>query len=235
VVAENNKFNGKFEIAPSCASVIYEHYSQFDELKRFLPIIIEADKIDSARFNLHDISSPKGWVLLSKTMHVYSKEKRFESKYAYFYRLLSQVGSHPPEVILRDPEVRGRVEFLKEEQENYIGTISKYTRVDENIIITDIRLVDYLPSGDKFLVYTLFPNQNVSLKIFNKRHTDDTVISGGYNIINRTCKTHIGDLMHCFGGGGHKAAGSCRIRREDADDVLNTIIVKLREFKHLIN
>jgi len=235
IVAENNQFRGKFEIAPSCASVIYEHYSQFDELKRFLPIVIEADKIDSARFNKHDISNPKGWILVSKTMHVYSNEKGFEEKYSYFNRLMNQVGSRSPEEILQDPEVLGRIAFLQEEQSEYIGTISRYTRVDENIIITDIRSVDYLPNGDKFLVYTLYPDQNVSLKVFNKRHTEDTVISGGYNIFNRTCKTHIGDLMHCFGGGGHKAAGSCRIKRDDADDVLNNIIAKLREFKHLVN
>jgi nanoRNase/pAp phosphatase (c-di-AMP/oligoRNAs hydrolase) len=166
---------------------------------------------------------------------VYSNEKCFESKNVYFYRLLSQIGSSSPEEILKDPEVLSRVKFLKEEQEKYIGTISKYTRIDENIIITDIRTVECFPNGDKFLVYTLYPNQNVSLKVFNKRHTEDTVISCGYNIFNRTCKTHIGDLMQCFGGGGHKAAGSCRIKSNDADMVLNTIISKLREFKHIIN
>jgi len=234
-VAEDAEFRGKFVIAPSCASVIYEHYSQFDSLKRFEPIVIEADKIDSARFNITDISNPKDWVLLSKTMHVYSKDKRFEDKYSYFSRLMNLVGMRPPQEILSDPEVQTRIAFLQEEQKLYIDAIRQCTKTDENIIITDIREMDYLPNGDKFLVYTLYPQQNVSLKVFNRRHTEETVISGGYNIFNRTCTTHIGDLMQNFGGGGHRAAGSCRIKKNEADTVLDHIVAHLRELDQLIN
>jgi nanoRNase/pAp phosphatase (c-di-AMP/oligoRNAs hydrolase) len=130
--------------------------------------------------------------------------------------------------ILADREVRDRVHFLKEEQSRYIETLSRCSRADQNVIITDVRDLDYVPNGDKFLVYTLFPDQNVSLNVFNKRKTDLTVISGGYSIFNRTCEAHIGELMQRYGGGGHRAAGSCRVRKDESESVLSEIVEHLK-------
>lgn len=233
--AEANVFNGSFNLAPSCASVIYEHYSQFDALKKYEPIVVEADKIDAARFNIDDIKNPRDWVLLSKTMHIYDREKRFEDTKDYFIRLLNYICQFPLTLVLEDREVKKRIEFLVEEHQTYLDAITQYSHSNGNVIITDFRDVEYIPNGDKFLVYTLFPKQNVSLKVFNKRKTDDTVISCGYSIFNRTCDKHIGELMQKYGGGGHRAAGSCRVKQKEADQILSNLIDGLRDKANIIN
>ena len=229
VKANTTEFKGSFDLAPSCASVIYEYYSQFDSLKSYEPIVIEADKIDAARFTMEDVRNPKEWVLLSKTMHIYDREKRFEDTRAYFLRLLTQVGEQPLAAILADDEVKNRIAFLQAEHETYLGAVKRHSRTDANLIITDFREVEYVPNGDKFLVYTLFPEQNVSMNVFNKRKTDFTVISCGYSIFNRTCEAHIGELMQQYGGGGHRAAGSCRVNQSDADFIMTEIKNSLKE------
>jgi nanoRNase/pAp phosphatase (c-di-AMP/oligoRNAs hydrolase) len=49
----------------------------------------------------------------------------------------------------------------------------------------------------------------------------------GYSILNRTSNVDVGKLMLKYGGGGHKAVGTCQFSDEnigDLDKMLNELI-----------
>jgi nanoRNase/pAp phosphatase (c-di-AMP/oligoRNAs hydrolase) len=75
----------------------------------------------------------------------------------------------------------------------------------------------------------MYPTQNVSVSIFNRRESDYSVIFCGHNIFNRTCKTDINELMKKFNGSGRTTAGTCIVHQNEADEVLRQIIDELKE------
>lgn len=52
----------------------------------------------------------------------------------------------------------------------------------------------------------------------------NTVLAVGKSIIDRSCKTNIGELMLKYKGGGHEKAGTCQITNEEAERVLEEIV-----------
>jgi nanoRNase/pAp phosphatase (c-di-AMP/oligoRNAs hydrolase) len=45
--------------------------------------------------------------------------------------------------------------------------------------------------------------------------------SVGHSVLNRTSTVDVGSLMLKYGGGGHKAVGTCQIPYEEAEDALH--------------
>jgi nanoRNase/pAp phosphatase (c-di-AMP/oligoRNAs hydrolase) len=78
------------------------------------------------------------------------------------------------------------------------------------------------------MIYSLFPEQNVSMWITWGREKQNVVIAVGYSILNKTCQADIGSLMLSHGGGGHKQVGTCQIKTEDADRVISILAGKLK-------
>ena len=93
-----------------------------------------------------------------------------------------------------------------------------------NVIVTDLRGVETIHSGNRFLVYALFPEQNTSIWIVNGRNNQNCVFACGHSILNRTSRTNIGELMRWQGGGGHQAAGTCQVSHETAEETLAELL-----------
>ena len=97
------------------------------------------------------------------------------------------------------------------------------------MIVTDLREVDELPAGNRFLVYTLFPEAAVSIRIAWGPNREFVVATVGHSIFNRTCPVHVGGLMARYGGGGHRGAGATPLSAENADELVAELISKLNE------
>ena len=54
----------------------------------------------------------------------------------------------------------------------------------------------------------------------------DHTISVGKSILDRSSKTNIGSLLLEFGG-GHKVAGGCKVKNEDAEAVVGQLIERI--------
>ncbi len=216
-------YKGKFRIAPSAARVVYEYYDHPD-LKRFEYLVHETDRVDSAQLEVEDISNPMGWVLISYTVDPRSGFSNFRD---YFNKLANWIRNHTLEEILEIPEVKEKCRLFLSEQENFRDLLKKHSHLDGNVIMTDFRDLDKTPIGNRFLIYTLFPEGNVSFRIFKGRE-GDLVAALGHNIFNRTCKTHVGILLDEYGGGGHKGAGTLQVPEEKADKTFKEIIEKLK-------
>jgi nanoRNase/pAp phosphatase (c-di-AMP/oligoRNAs hydrolase) len=97
------------------------------------------------------------------------------------------------------------------------------------VIITDQRAVSKFPSGNRFLVYTLFPSSNISIRLFKGKEAGITVCAVGHSIFNRTSKTDVGALMAEYGGGGHRGAGTCQLPDGETDVKVKEIIERMKK------
>jgi len=125
------------------------------------------------------------------------------------------------------PEVKEKIDTYMKDQEKFKAALLKHSKQESNVVITDQRGVDKFPVGNRFLIYTLFPETNVSARIFKGREDGVTVCAVGHSIFNRTCKTIVGALMSEFGGGGHKGAGTCQFPDAEADEGIRKVVDRL--------
>ena len=218
-------FKGKHAILPSVARVVYEYY-QSEKLKRFEPLIAETDRFDSAQLTIEDISDPRGAILLGFTI---DPRTGFGLDGTFFVTLVDLLKAFDIEAVLQTAEVARRVKTYLENDFKFLQVLNDNSRIDNNVIITDFRNAFDVPIGNRFLVYTLYPECNVSVRIQWGPRKKFVAATIGHSILNRTCKTDIGRLCSDFGGGGHRGAGACTLDPATADDKLKEIIQRLKE------
>jgi nanoRNase/pAp phosphatase (c-di-AMP/oligoRNAs hydrolase) len=242
---ENSLIPGKgaFRLAHSAARVVYEYYTSEgikqkargnrkieDGLKvldsdRLKFLLEETDKVDAALLSPEEVLHPQGYVLISMTIDGVRPQDE-----AYWLRLIELLRDAPVEEIMKEPEVMRRCQRILESQERLKEILLQRTTLKGNVIFTDIRGIKNVPDGNRFLIYTLFPQGNISLKITNdSQRADTTAISVGYNIFNSTSKVNVGALLKRFGGGGHRVVGSCRVPDNDAENAIAQIFEAIKE------
>ncbi|MBV8424959.1 MAG: exopolyphosphatase [Candidatus Eremiobacteraeota bacterium] len=220
-----NDFAGAYDVAPSAARVIANHYKS-PKFSRYENLLEATDKMDAAELTKDDIVAPKGWILVGYTLDPRTGLSEFRP---YFRHVMELAKNKNADDVLKDPQVQDRVSKLRSEEAEFIKSLKDSSRADGNVVITDFRGKENLPHGNRFLIYTLFPEQNVSVRVadgFNKKFVSVQV---GHSILNRTCKTNVGELLIEHGGGGHFGAGTCQPSSEEATDVLNSIVNVLKE------
>ena len=223
------KFDGKHAIAPSAARLVFEYYSERfpndQRLKRLARLVDETDRLDAAQLNVSDVEDPKDYILLGYTIDSRTGLGSFEN---YFMRLVQLLKEMPIQDVLKDPEVKARVDRIRNEQEEFKNLLQRNSFRLNNVVVTDLREVNRLPVGNRFLIYTLFPDTNVSLRVHWGPSHASVIAAVGHSIFNRTCKTSVGDLMSRFGGGGHRGAGTCVLPLETAAEAIDEILFELQ-------
>ncbi|MBN2713583.1 MAG: exopolyphosphatase [Planctomycetes bacterium] len=221
-------FKGRFEVAPSCARVIYNHYvgEHADKFDKHHDMLLAADRLDSAQLDIDDITNPTGWILLGLTLDPRSGLGPEFRK--YFRWLVEYIKELPIEKVLLHPEVKKRTDRVLLEQEEFKAILEKHTSQDGNVIITDFRGMTEKPVGNRFLVYTMFPEANVELRLFDG-HKGAVVAAVGHSIFNRTCNINVGDMLKEYGGGGHRGAGTTQLPAEIAEEKIAEILGRLKK------
>ncbi|MBV8489085.1 MAG: exopolyphosphatase [Candidatus Eremiobacteraeota bacterium] len=220
----NREVKGRFALAPSAARVIADHYAS-PKFERYAELLTATDKLDSAQLDRDDVVNPQGWVLVGYTLDPRSGLGAFKE---YFRHLMGLARSKPIGEILEDPEVKAHVARLKRENEDFKRHLVERSREDGNVVITDVRGMRSTPSGNRFLIYDLYPNANVSVRVADGHDGSYVAIQVGRSILNRTNRTNVGALMANYGGGGHEGAGTCQPKIDDADRVLHEIVETLK-------
>ncbi|MCI3927233.1 exopolyphosphatase [Paenibacillus sp. TRM 82003] len=223
------EYKGESRIAPSAARVVYDYYGGREKFGPQLDdIMLGVDKADAAQFSADDVLNPKGWDLLSFIMDARTGLGRFRDYRISNYQLMEDLVDHcatmPVEQIMELPDVKERVNRYFELDAQFRDMLKTYTRTEGNVIITDLRDVETIYPGNRFMVYALYPEQNASIWIVDGRNKQNCVFACGHSIINRTAAVDIGALMLKHGGGGHKAAGTCQVEYDNAESVLRDII-----------
>jgi hypothetical protein len=216
---------GRHALAQSVARVIYDYYAS-DKLRKFERLIAETDRFDSARLTHEDVIDPKAEILVGFTIDSRSGIGRFKE---YFTDLVEWLKTMSIEEVLRQPDVMSRVAALRENNEAFLRALKANSRQDGNVVITDFRSIEKIPAGNRFLVYTLFPETNVSVRAQWGPDKKFVAVTLGHNIFNRTSKANCGRICGDLGGGGHKGAGACPLKPETADAQIAGIIKRLKD------
>ena len=103
-----------------------------------------------------------------------------------------------------------------------------HTYVKGNVIVTDLRNVDTIYAGNRFMIYSLYPEQNISIWIVDGRNKMNCPIAVGYSILNRSATVNVGSVLLSYGGGGHKQVGTCQVDYADCDKVVAELVEKLQ-------
>lgn len=217
-------FRGRHEIAPSVARVIYDYYDD-DALLPFSHLVTETDRFDSARLTRKEVLNPTGIILLGFTIDSRSGIGGFKE---YFVNLVDWLKTMPVSEILKQPEVERRTGLLQENNMAFLDLLKEHSRADGNVVITDFRSLDKTPIGNRFLVYALFPDTNVSLRLQWGPGKEFVAVSVGHHIFNRTCSTDCGRLASDYGGGGHRGAAAFPLPAGEADAKVADIIARLK-------
>lgn len=227
---------GAFRLAPSAARVVYEYYTRQDIYRKAAGLTVlksirlrflleETDKIDAALLTPEDVLHPEGYVLISMTL-----DGKREEDEPYWLRLIKLLRDTSLEEVTKDQDVKQRCQQILEDQEKLRKILLERTSLQGNVIFTDLRGLKDVPDGNRFLIYTLFPTGNISLKITeDSQRSKTTAISVGYNIFNPTSKVNVGALLTKHGGGGHKVVGSCRVPESMADKTIETILQAVKD------
>jgi nanoRNase/pAp phosphatase (c-di-AMP/oligoRNAs hydrolase) len=233
LTASNEKppehFKGRYAIAPSAARLVYEYYLERDpddaQLRRLDRLVHETDRLDAAQLTPDDVEHPRDYILLGYTIDSRTGLGAFTT---YFKQLVEWLKSMPIDEVLAQPEVAKRVEKLRRDQEEFKALLQRNSFTLNNVVVTDLREMKQLPAGNRFLVYTLFPEQNVSLRVHWGPYHESVIAAVGHSIFNRTCKTSVGELMSRWGGGGHRGAGTCVLPLDQAADAIDEILFELQ-------
>lgn len=222
------EFEGESRLEKSCARILYEYYGGDKKLSNFKEMIHFVDKVDSGDLTKDEILNPKGWILLGFLMDPRTGLGRFKnfriSNYQLMEKLMSDCAHKNINEILEDEDIKERIEIYKLQDEKFKDMIIKHTKTVGDAIVTDLRGLDTIYTGNRFLIYSLFPNQNISLWIVDGKNQENVSVAVGYSILNRTSNIDVGNLLLKHGGGGHKNVGTCQVAYNMADETINKIL-----------
>lgn len=220
--------------AASAARVIYEYYGGAEafEAPHLEDLVRAVDKADSGAFALEEILVPEGWDLLSFVMDPRTGLGRYKdyriSNYSLMMDMIDYCRSKSVEEILEIGDVKERTRRYFEQDRLYREMVRANTTLHGNVIVLDLRHQEEIYTGNRFLLYSLYPEQNVSIQVMWGFQRQNIVMACGYSIVNRSCTVDIGSLMLRYGGGGHQKVGTCQVAVDRADAVLEALIEEMR-------
>jgi nanoRNase/pAp phosphatase (c-di-AMP/oligoRNAs hydrolase) len=215
--------------APSAARVVFDYYGGFDVFpKEWDDMMIAVDIGDSAQYDREDIVNPQGWSLLNFLMDARTGLGRFRkfriSNYELMMDLIDYCKDHSIENILELSDVKERVDLYMDQQTKFVEQLKRCSQVFDNLVVLNLQDEEEIWAGNRFMIYALFPEVNISIHRIWGMKKQNTVFATGKSIFDRGSKTNVGELMLKYGGGGHEAAGTCQIDNDKADSVLSELI-----------
>jgi hypothetical protein len=220
------QFEGGYALAPSAARVVYDHYApKHPELAKYDKLLAETDRLDAAQLTMDDVLNPQDYILIGYTLDPRTGLGDFQR---YFKKLVDDFKARPIGEIMELPEVQDRVARIRDMDNAFREATQRCSRLDGTVVFTDFRSVSPIPVGNRFIVYTLFPESNVSVRVHWGPSRQHVACAVGHSIFNRTCKVAVGELMSKYKGGGHKGAGTCLLPAATADRDIQDIITALK-------
>lgn len=218
--------------APSAARVVYNYYGGKKAFPRITDDMMDAvDKADSAQYVREEILEPKDWTLLNYMMDSRTGLGRFRefriSNYTLMMNLIDYCRDNGIAEILALPDVKERVELYFDQADRAKEQIKRCATVHGNLVVLDLRNEDPIWATNRFMIYALFPQCNISIHVMWGVQKQNTVFATGKSILDRSSKTNVGELMLEYGGGGHSAAGTCQVGNDEAAKVLPQLIARI--------
>lgn len=220
--------------APSAARVVYNHFGGKEKFPGICEEMLSAvDQADAAQYSEEEILAPQPWTLLNFIMDPRTGLSRvgdFAISHEQFMKdMMVYCRHHPVEEIMKIPDVEERLHLYSLHEEFYERQIRKCTQVHDNLVVFDLRNEDEFFAGNRFMIYAIYPQCNISIQIIPEIEPGKALLAVGKSLINRSSNTNVGHLMLKYGGGGHRQVGTCRIENEKVDQVLGELVVKITQ------
>ncbi len=218
--------------AASAARVVYNYYGGRNTFSTISDDLMEAvDKADSAQFSRDEILDPQGWVLMNFLMDSRTGLGRFRSfrvsNYELMMQLIDRCRDHSVDEVLALPDVKERVALYMEHRALFEAQLRRCTKVHGKLAVLDLRGEETIYAGNRFMIYALYPQCDISMHVMWGLRQQNTVLAIGKSILDRSCPVDVGAVCLARGGGGHKAAGTCQIDNDMIDAVLPQMIEAL--------
>lgn len=234
---ERNAYQGKYvgdsRQCPSCAHIVYDYYGGKERFPNYDALLEAVDKVDSANLQIDEILHPKDWILLGFIMDPRTGLGRFRdftiSNYQLMEKMIDWCRIMDIHEILTQSDVIERVELYWEQNEKFMEMVKEHTTIENNIIISDLRGVETIYTGNRFLIYSMYPEANISVWIVNGKGGLGCSAAVGYSVLNRTCQIDVGKLMLKYGGGGHHVVGTCQFDDEHMIEGLASLLQEMKE------
>ena len=182
-------------------------------------------------FTVEEVQNPTGWILVGFLMDPRTGLGRWRNFTIPNYRLMEELmqacRTMSTEEILALPDVKERIDVYFEQTAKFKEMVTAHTRIEKDVIVTDLRGVDPIYTGNRFMIYSMYPEQNISAWIVSGRGGVGCSAAVGYSILNRTSNVNVGSLMLKYGGGGHKAVGTCQFTDENMGTELPKMLDEL--------
>ncbi len=219
--------------APSAARVVWDHYGGLGAFpERWQEMMDACDRGDAAQFNMDQVLNPKGWDLLNFLMDARTGLGRFRefriSNYNLMMELIDHCRNSSIEDIMELPDVVERIQLYKQQDTFFRLQLKRCATIHDNLVVLDLRNERIIHAGNRFIIYGVFPQCNISIHILWGFQKQNTVFATGKSIFDRSSKTNIGELMLKYGGGGHHAAGTCQVDHDDAEETLLAIVEQIK-------
>jgi len=218
--------------APSAARVVYNYYGGAKAFPESWNDMMEAVDIgDAAQFTKDDIMFPSDWSLLNMVMDARTGLGRFREfkkpNYALMMDLIDACRTLTIEQILELPDVKERVELYFQHDQPFKDQLRRCGKVHKKLVVLDLRNEETVYVGNRFMIYALFPQCNISMHVMWGMKKMNTVFAIGKSILDRSSKTNVGALCLEYGGGGHEAAGTCQVENDKAEATLAMLIERI--------
>jgi len=226
---------GKLIIDPnarSAARVVYDYYGGKKTFPRISTDLIDAvDKGDSADFTIDEILNPTKWVLLHYIMDPRTGLGRFHdfriSNYDLMMELIDRCLTLSIDEIMELDDVKERTTLYFEQAKLFEEQLKRIVKVYDKVAVIDLRNEDIIYAGNRFMVYAMYPETEISVHVAWGFKKQNTAVMIGKSIVNKKSKVDIGELCLSYGGGGHANAGTCQLDNDKVDKELPNIIKKL--------
>jgi nanoRNase/pAp phosphatase (c-di-AMP/oligoRNAs hydrolase) len=224
-------FKGESRRDKSAARIIHDYYGGADKFPRFAEMMTAVDRSDSADLTPDEILKPTGWILLSFVMDPRTSLGRYKdyriSNYRLMENLIDQCRTMTIDEILALPDVKERVNRYHEQEAVYKTMLLQHSHLAGHVLVIDLRSVDEIATGNRFVEYCLFPQARTSIRIMWGLKKQNTVFAVGHSIINRSSQVNIGLLMLKNNGGGHFQVGTCQVENDRAQAALKELLEAL--------
>lgn len=222
-------YRGMSRVAPSCARVIYDFLGGTSRFPaHWDPMMVTVDKVDSADLTLKEIESPSDWILIGYIMDPRTGLGRFRhfriSNFQLMVEMVEYCRTMTASQILRQPDVSERVDFYKEQSHLFHLMLQRCTYMVGSVLIIDYRNEENIYAGNRFLVYTMFPDCKVSMHVTWGKDNQSITLAMGNSILNRTSQANLGSIALHFGGGGHESVATCQVATSEIESTMSTII-----------
>ena len=129
--------------------------------------------------------------------------------------------------ILQLPDVKERIDIYHAHADRAHDQLKRCSKVHGNLVVLDLRNEDTIWATNRFMIYALHPQCNISIHVMWGVQKQNTVFATGKSILDRGSKSNVGELMLQRGGGGHNAAGTCQVDNAQADAELLKLIAQI--------